>query len=39
MEQERQNATQMAGKQRKFDQQLAEERKKHQSMQAERDNM
>ena len=39
MERERNNAGQMSNKQRKFDQQLAEERKNLQSMQAERDNM
>ena len=39
MERERNNAGQMANKQRKFDQQLAEERKNLQAMQNERDNM
>lgn len=39
MERERNNAGQMSSKQRKFDQQLAEERKNLQAMQAEKDNM
>ena len=39
MERERNNAGQMASKQRKFDQQLGEERKNYQALQADRDNM
>jgi len=39
MERERNNTGQMASKQRKFDQQLAEEKKNYQALQSDRDSM